>query len=140
MPSSTPSRRAVLQGAAGTAVVGLTAAACGGGDDGASGAGAAPATTGPIGAASQVPVGGGAVFVDSRVVVTQPTAGEFKAFSTRCPHQGCAVTQVTDGFIVCPCHDSRFAVATGEPTPDSPAKQALSSVAVTVQDGELVAG
>jgi nitrite reductase/ring-hydroxylating ferredoxin subunit len=78
------------------------------------------------------------VFPESQVVVTQPTQGQFRAFSTRCPHQGCAVTSVQAGFIVCPCHNSRFAVATGDPTPDSPAQQPLTARRVRVEGGELV--
>ena len=85
-----------------------------------------------------MPVGGGVIFAKANVVVTQPVAGQFRAFSTRCPHQGCAVAAVQDGFIICPCHNSRFAVASGEPTPDSPARQPLASRQVSVQGGELV--
>ena len=36
-------------------------------------------------------MGGGTIFADKKVVVTQPEAGTFKAFDTTCPHQGCAV-------------------------------------------------
>lgn len=136
--STTPSRRAVLHAVAGTAVVGAVAG-CGarqptGGPVG------GPPSSGPVGDATDVPVGGGTVFAEARVVVTQPTEGQFKGFWTRCPHQGCAVSSVADGFIVCPCHGSRFAVATGEPTADSPARQALSAVVVSVRAGEVVVG
>ncbi|MEU0232696.1 MULTISPECIES: Rieske (2Fe-2S) protein [unclassified Streptomyces] len=62
---------------------------------------------------SEIPVGGGAVFPEEKVVVTQPTAGEFKAFSAVCTHQGCLVNKVADGTIDCPCHGSRFRVADG---------------------------
>lgn len=136
-PAPVPSRRAVLQAGGALAVTGLTATACG---SGAPAAGPAPSAvvTGPVGAASQVPVGGGAIFPTARVVVTQAEPGQFRAFSTRCPHQGCAVTSVQGGFIVCPCHNSRFAVATGAPTPDSPARQPLAARRVSVQGGELV--
>ena len=53
------------------------------------------------------------MFADKDVVVTQPTAGEFKAFSATCTHQGCKVKSVADGVIVCPCHGSKFAIADG---------------------------
>ena len=133
-----PSRRALLQAGGGLAVAGLTASACGAGTSSGAGASAEPVVTGPVGTPGQVPVGGGAIFPAANVVVTQPVEGQFHAFSTRCPHQGCAVTSVKDGFIVCPCHNSRFAVATGDPTPDSPARQPLAPRQVAVKGGSLV--
>ena len=42
-------------------------------------------------AAAEIPVGGGKVFEALKVVVTQPTAGDFKAFSAVCTHQACTV-------------------------------------------------
>src|SRR5688572_23233833 len=39
--------------------------------------------------AADVPVGGGTVLTEEKVVVTQPTKGEFKAFTAICTHQGC---------------------------------------------------
>lgn len=145
-----PTRRAVLRsaGTAGAAATtALTLAACGGSPEptatsGAAAAGERSTTTTTAGSAlaavADVPVGGGVVLPGPRLVVTQPTAGQFKAYSSTCPHQGCLVTQVQDGFIVCPCHGSRFAVATGQPTPDSVAKSALAAEAVTVVGGAVV--
>ncbi len=142
---SVPTRRALLLGAGAASAAGLTLSGCGGGGStSAGGAGSASAPSGRpsgvLGPTSAVPVGGGTIFPAAAVVVTQPSAGEFKGFSTRCPHAGCAVASIADGFIVCPCHGSRFAVATGAPTPESPAKQPLASVSVSVQNGEVVAG
>ena len=37
---------------------------------------------------SDIPVGGGAVFAEQDIVVTQPEAGQFRAFSATCTHQG----------------------------------------------------
>ncbi|MER5847767.1 Rieske (2Fe-2S) protein [Streptomyces sp. NPDC002012] len=62
---------------------------------------------------ADIPKGGGKIFADRGVVVTQPKAGEFKAFSSKCTHQGCAVSSVSGGTINCPCHGSKFDVATG---------------------------
>lgn len=85
---------------------------------------------------SDVPVGAG-VIVDE-VVVTQPTAGQFLAFSTTCTHAGCSVNKVADGTIQCPCHGSRFnldgTVANG------PAAKPLQTEAVTVQGDSIIRG
>ena len=43
---------------------------------------------------SDIPEGGGTIFADEGVVVTQPEAGDFKAFSAVCTHQKCTVTSV----------------------------------------------
>jgi nitrite reductase/ring-hydroxylating ferredoxin subunit len=47
-----------------------------------------------VGPKSDVPEGGGVVFRDQKVVVTQPEPGEFKAFTAVCTHQGCLVDSV----------------------------------------------
>ena len=87
---------------------------------------------------SDVPVGGG--LIEDDVVITQPTKGDFKAFSATCTHQGCIVTEVSEGFIICPCHGSRFAIDTGEPTPDSLATAPLGSVDITVTRNQITVG
>ncbi|MEV5508423.1 Rieske (2Fe-2S) protein [Streptomyces orinoci] len=77
----------------------------------------APASEAPSGAdavpAAQIPVGSGKVFADRKVVVTQPSQGEFKAFSAVCTHEGCVVGSVTGGVIKCPCHGSEFDIKDG---------------------------
>src|SRR3954467_14832763 len=54
--------------------------------------GASPSANAPSGrklaATSDIPVGGGKVFTDQKVVVTQPKKDEFKAFSAICTHEG----------------------------------------------------
>jgi Rieske Fe-S protein len=83
---------------------------------------------------ADVPVGSG-VIVDE-VVVTQPTAGVFKGFSTTCTHAGCAVNKVANGTIDCPCHGSKYnldgSVANG------PATKPLEAKTVTVQGDSIV--
>ncbi len=79
---------------------------------------------------AQVPVGGGIVLSDARFVVTQPTAGVYKAFDRTCTHQDCPVKKVEGGAIVCSCHGSRFsidtgAVLTGPATKPLPARKAV---------------
>lgn len=97
------------------------------------------ATPGPGGTpVSEIPVGGGRIFPDQQVVVTQPAAGEFKAFSTTCTHQGCAVTAIEDGHIICPCHRSQFDLTSGAPTPDSQAKQPLAAMTVHVEGDRFI--
>ncbi|MFE3095244.1 Rieske (2Fe-2S) protein [Streptomyces sp. NPDC059248] len=80
---------------------------------------------------SAVPVGGGTVFKPEKVVVVQPTAGQFKAYSAVCPHQGCLVDKVADGTIDCPCHDSRFRIADGS-VAKGPATRPLPPAPITV--------
>ena len=65
---------------------------------------------------ADIPVGGGKVFDAAKVVVTQPKAGEFKAFSAICTHKGCTVASVANGTINCPCHGSMYDMATGQVT------------------------
>ncbi|MFE0773699.1 Rieske (2Fe-2S) protein [Streptomyces sp. NPDC058861] len=85
---------------------------------------------------SEIPVGGGAVFAEEKVVVTQPTAGEFKAFSAVCTHQGCLVNKVADGTIDCPCHGSKFRVADGSVV-TGPATRPLPAERINVSDGTI---
>lgn len=129
MPDIQLDRRTVVIGAAALGA-GLTAAAC-------SAAPAAPVPTGPV-PAGDVPVGGATIFADRAVVVTQASAGQFAAFSTACPHQGCNVNAVEGTEIVCPCHGSRFDLAGTVLT--GPAETDLTSVPVTVAGSELTLG
>lgn len=98
----------------------------------------AAASGGPVdlGAASEVPVGGGKVYREQKIVVTQPTAGQYKAFSARCTHAGCIVDQVKNNQIQCPCHGSRFAITDGA-VQDGPAPTPLPAYKVTVESGNL---
>jgi Rieske Fe-S protein len=89
-----------------------------------------------LGPASTVPVGGGHVFADQKVVVTQPTAGQFKGFSAVCTHQGCTVNKVADGTIDCPCHGSKFKIADGS-VAHGPAARPLPAMKVSAEGGTL---
>ena len=80
----------------------------------------------------KVPVGGGVINAAGLFVVTQPAAGQFKAFSAVCTHMGCTVTKVVDGKIDCPCHQSQFDITTGAPTSASQAKSPLPAKTATV--------
>jgi Rieske Fe-S protein len=68
---------------------------------------------GALAPTSAIPVGGGKIFPTQLTVVTQPTAGEFKAFSAVCTHMGCTVNQIANGRIDCPCHGSEYSITDG---------------------------
>jgi nitrite reductase/ring-hydroxylating ferredoxin subunit len=158
---SDTTRRSVLAGAAGiTAAAALTA--CGddldepGTDTGAPAAAtsgpaaassptkAAPSSAGNgaaagIAAVADIPVGGGKIFAEQKVVVTQPTAGTIKAFSATCTHQGCPVSKIEAGNIICTCHNSKFKVADGS-VAGGPATKPLAAATVKVENGRIVLG
>jgi Rieske Fe-S protein len=153
-PASAPARRTVVAavGATGLAVA-LTA--CGSSDDNSSSSssgsqdnsnssgstgGGSSAAAGSGGTAlaktSDIPQGGGKVFADQGVVVTQPTAGTFKAFSSKCTHAGCAVKDISNGVIHCPCHGSQFSATDGS-VKKGPATQPLAAAKITVSGDEI---
>ncbi|MGW1199388.1 Rieske (2Fe-2S) protein [Streptomyces sp. NPDC002536] len=85
---------------------------------------------------SDIPEGGGKVFKDQKVVVTQPAKGDFKAFSAVCTHEGCTVSTVVGGTINCPCHGSKFAVADGS-VKHGPAQSPLPAKKITVSGDSI---
>lgn len=99
-----PSRRALLVG---LGVVPLAAVA-GCSVYGDKSSSSAPKTGETLTKTSDVPVGGGVILDDVKVVVTQPVAGTFEAFSAVCTHQSCTVSTISDGIIECTCHHSKF--------------------------------
>ncbi|MEO9323745.1 Rieske (2Fe-2S) protein [Nocardioides sp. C4-1] len=132
-----PSRRIVFQGM-GALGVACVLAACGGGDGDSGGGGAAPEAGAGLVAAADVPVGGGVVLPDANMVVTQPTEGVFKGFSSRCTHQGVAVDAVEGGEIRCPAHGSAFSIDDGSVV-NPPASSPLEEIAVAVEGDQVVA-
>lgn len=132
-------------GVAGAALVG-----CSSGDDASPAAtepaSAAPETSpaqtgGEVTAVSDVPLDGG-VIVDSgetKMVVTQPTAGEYVGLSAVCPHQGCLVNQIENQAIICPCHGSQFSITDGAVI-QGPATTGLESIPVKVSGDQIVLG
>ncbi|GGZ46713.1 Rieske (2Fe-2S) protein [Streptomyces bluensis] len=150
-PASKPARRAVIA-AAGATGLAVALTACGSDNDSssassnstaagteqgdsASSGGAGSGGT-EVAKTSDIPEGGGMVFADQKMVVTQPTAGQFKAFSSTCTHQGCAVKSVKDGVINCPCHNSNFSITDGS-VKSGPATKPLPAMEITV-DGDSI--
>jgi Rieske Fe-S protein len=85
---------------------------------------------------ADIPVGGGKIFAAQKVVVTQPSSGQFKGFSAVCTHQGCTVAKISGGLIMCPCHGSAYHVADGS-VANGPATAALPPKNVTVSGDEV---
>lgn len=133
MTMESPDRRTVLCGAA---LLGAGAAltACGG-----SSSGGAPKAGTSLGKAADIPMGSGKIFPDQKVVVTQLTAGDFKAYSAVCTHQGCIVDSIDTTEIGCSCHLSAYSIKDGSVV-NGPAKRPLASETVTDTGGTLKLG
>ncbi|CAL9412939.1 Cytochrome b6-f complex iron-sulfur subunit [Streptomyces sp. enrichment culture] len=144
-------RRTVLLAAGATGATALTTGCGGNGADGVDGVdgggggheGASSDTAAPdaspgreLATTGDIPVGGGTVFKDEKVVVTQPEEGDFKAFSAICTHQNCLVADVSDGTIHCACHGSRFAIADGS-VQTGPATRPLPEERITVEGNSI---
>ena len=106
-----------------------------GGTPAAGGASASGAAV--LASTSSVPVGGGKILTAQQIVITQPAAGSYKAFTAVCTHQGCIVSTVADGTIDCPCHGSKFSVKDGSVV-NGPAPSPLAPVAIKVQGTSIV--
>ncbi len=99
---------------------------------------AKPKLTGTVlGATSEIPVGGGAIYAAAKVVVTQPASGQYKAFSAVCTHVGCIVNKVTNGTIDCPCHGSEFKITNGAVV-TGPAPSPLPARQIKIVDGHVI--
>ncbi|NMH97559.1 Rieske (2Fe-2S) protein [Pseudonocardia sp. K10HN5] len=88
---------------------------------------------------SDIAVGGATIFPEWSVVVTQPTSGQFNAYSARCTHEGCLLNSVAAGTINCPCHGSRFTIADGS-VAHGPARRPLNPVTITVRGESIILG
>ncbi len=153
------SRRAVMGGFVGLGVAVPLLAACGSDQSESDGAGSSDAgssdgdsssdggsdadssgggttSAGVIGSTSEVPVGSGKIFKAEKVVVTQPTAGQFMGFSAVCTHRSCVVREIRDEIIECKCHLSAFSIADGSVV-KGPATKPLEELKVTVTGEDL---
>jgi Rieske Fe-S protein len=157
-PSAKPARRTIMA-AAGAAGLAAALTACGSSDDDSSSTttnnagggsttqdsngsgGSTDTSTAAAGGTAlakttDIPEGGGTIYKDQAVVVTQPASGTYKAFSTKCPHAGCAVSSIANGAIVCPCHGSEFAIADGS-VKKGPATTGLTAANITVSGDQI---
>lgn len=131
-------RRIVFHGL-GALGVAAALAGCGSGDDGSSDGDDDVASGTQLTTTDEVPVGGGVVLTDQKIVVTQPTEGEFKAFTAICTHQQLLVTSVEEGTIHCANHGSSYDAATGE-VAGGPAPAALTEVAIKLDGDKILTG
>ena len=141
-----PDRRTLLRTTAlgvAAAGVGVTAAACSSSNSVPEGSNGTTASTqatatGPVTVAttSEVPVGGGHIDTNVNVVVTQPTSGEFKAFTAICTHQQCIVASVSNNVIQCPCHGSQFSAKDGSVV-QGPATAPLAAKTIKVSGSTI---
>ena len=86
---------------------------------------------------SDIPVGGGVIRAADKVVVTQATAGQYKAFSAVCQHQGCTVGSIEGKNIVCPCHGSAYSIVDGSVV-KGPTTKPLIPKSATTEGSDLV--
>ena len=97
------------------------------------------ASSGPVVLAktTDIPVGGGKILTDKKIVITEPQSGTFKAFTAVCTHQGCIVSTVSGGTINCPCHGSKFSIVNGSVV-NGPAPLPLAPVGIEVEGTSIV--
>jgi Rieske Fe-S protein len=146
------SRRGVLAGACAACLASLTGcarygtsyglagpAAYGGTTSSAASSTAAAGSTAPsvLATTAEIPVGGGKVLTAQKIVITQPQAGAFHAFTAICTHQGCIVNTVSGGTINCPCHGSEYSIVNGSVV-RGPAPLPLAAVAIKVEGTSIV--
>ncbi|MBE8476602.1 Rieske (2Fe-2S) protein [Streptomyces justiciae] len=129
-----PTRRSVLLA---TSAAAFTVGCGQYGDENDSGSDTVEASAGTeLARTSDIPVGGGKIFKDEKVVVTQPEKGEFKAFTNICTHQQCPVASVSDGTINCNCHGSKFSIKDGS-VAHPPATQPLAEKKIAVEGDSI---
>ena len=112
-----------------------TAPTASGAASGAAGSGA-PAVA-ALATTAEVPEGGGKIIDGKNIVLTQPQAGSFKAFTAVCTHQGCIVNQISNGTIDCPCHGSKFSIKDGSVV-NGPATSPLAAIPIKLEGTSIV--
>jgi len=130
------SRRQAIAGAVGAGIGVPLVAACGTGTDSGGTGGSAPKVGTELAKTSDVPVGGGLVVKDQGIILSQPKAGEFKAFSNICTHMRCPITALSGDTLTCSCHGSQFSVLDGSVL-QGPASQPLMTVDINVKGNAI---
>jgi Rieske Fe-S protein len=150
----TSSRRALLAGACAACAAALagcarygTSAGLAGAPPGAPAYGGSPTAAGTgsaggsaanvLASTADVPVGGGTIITAQRIVITQPQAGSYHAFTAICTHLGCLVNSVSGGTINCPCHGSKYSIVNGSVV-NGPASLPLAAVSIKVEGTSIV--
>jgi nitrite reductase/ring-hydroxylating ferredoxin subunit len=146
-----PSRRALFSGAGAVGAAAILAACSDEPEPAASGSSPATSPSASGGAASpspdgadpnfvaktsEIPVGGGKIFPDQGVVVTQPVKGTFKGFTNICTHMQCPLANVSGGTINCNCHFSKFSIKDGS-VASPPAQQPLDPIEIEVKGTDI---
>ncbi|MEV0319462.1 Rieske (2Fe-2S) protein [Streptomyces sp. NPDC050658] len=132
-----PARRTVLRAAALVPAAGIGVTACSSGDGG--GSRSAPTAPVDLGAADDIKVGASKLYKDENVVVSRISDDEYKAFSSICTHQRCAINKLEGHKLICPCHGSEFDATNGKVLHE-PAVSPLPELPVKVEKGKIVAG
>ena len=128
-------RYTTSNGLAGAPAPAATTSSTSGAASSASSAGAS--TSAVLASTADIPVGGGKVLTAQKIVITQPQAGSFHAFTAICTHQGCIVDAVGAGTIDCPCHGSKYSAVNGSVV-NGPATLPLAAVSIKVQGTSIV--
>lgn len=135
-------RRIAFQGLGALGVAAALAGCAGSDNGGGAGSGSGTSPTVDSGAelatTADVPVGGGLILTDAKIVLTQPSAGDFQAFTAVCTHQGFLVGRVEDGVITCEHHGSEYSAEDGS-VEQGPASSGLAPVKIQVKDDKIFA-
>lgn len=88
---------------------------------------------------SDVPIGSGKKFTveGTPILVTQPKAGDFRAFSAVCTHAGFVMSTVLNSEIVCDNHGAVYSAEDGS-VKKGPATRALGKITVTVEGDSVL--
>lgn len=78
---------------------------------------------------TDVPVGSAVIVED--IIIAQPVAGEYKAYSTVCPHQGYPINLVEGELVKCNRHNSTFSIKDGAVV-SGPARDSLEVLTSSV--------
>ncbi|MCT1493342.1 Rieske (2Fe-2S) protein [Corynebacterium sanguinis] len=87
-------------------------------------------------AKTAVPVGGSVIL--DKFIIAQPTAGNYVAYSSTCPHEFKKITVAQGDTVRCTAHGSTFTIADGSVV-SGPAVRGLREVALEDQGERLVA-